>query len=85
MILKKKITSLLLIVFSVMMTIFLCGCAESENNRKTTILDTDSALLTIFTFDGKKESTLGLMNLGHSFLSIENISSASIKVGNVNY
>ena len=65
------------------MTIFIAGCDKSENNRETIIKDTDTALLTIFTFDGKKESSFGLMNLGHSFLSLENISSESFKIGNV--
>ena len=78
---KKSITSLILILLSVM-TIFIVGCDKSENNRETIIKDTDTALLTIFTFDGKKESSFGLMNLGHSFLSLENISSESFKIGN---
>lgn len=60
--------------------LLLCSCS-AEKNRETVIKSDDIALLTIFTFDGKKESTLGLMNLGHSFLSIENISSDVIEVG----
>ena len=65
----------------ILFTLF--GCAPDIQNRKTIIKDTDTALLTIFTFDGKKESSLGLMNLGHSFLSLENISSENIQIANV--
>lgn len=60
-----------------------CGCSSTPITRKTTIKDTDIAYLSLFTFDGKSESTMGLMNLGHSFLSLENVSSEPIKIANV--
>lgn len=62
--------------------VILIGCGKKEL-LKTEIKSTDVALLSIFSFDGKKESTLGLMNLGHSFLSLENISSSPIEISNV--
>lgn len=65
------------------MVILLFGCGEVPQKKKTVIKYSDIALLSIFTFDGKKESTLGLMNLGHSFLSLENISDNPIKISNV--
>lgn len=60
-----------------------CGCSSTPVVRKTTIKDTDIAYISLFTFDGKSESTMGLMNLGHSFLSLENVSSEPIKIANV--
>ena len=82
MTLKKYLSIVILILFSVIMPFLLCGCTSEKNSRKTIIKSTDTALLTIFTFDGKKESSLGLMNLGHSFLSLENISDKPIKIAN---
>ena len=83
MTITRGIKSLILLIFSVISLLIFCSCAGTKNDRETIIRDTDTALLTIFTFDGKKESSLGLMNLGHSFLSLENISSETIKIGNV--
>jgi len=81
--LKKNISiaNLLILVVSAMMLI--CGCSSTPVTRKTTIKDNDIAYVSLFTFDGKKESTMGLMNLGHSFLSFENVSSEPIKIANV--
>lgn len=56
---------------------------DTPVKQKTEIQAGDTALLTIFTFDGKKESTLGLANLGHSFLSLENISDHTITIAGV--
>lgn len=76
-----RINSLIIIVLSVMF--IFCGCSSTPVVRKTTIKDTDIAYISLFTFDGKSESTMGLMNLGHSFLSLENVSSEPIKIANV--
>ena len=82
MTLKKYFTNFYLIIFAIIAVLLLCGCNEPIK-QKTIVKETDVALLSLFTFDGKKESTLGLMNLGHSFLSLENISNKSIKLNNV--
>lgn len=70
-------------IFSLIVAIVLCVfvgfsfSACNENDRLFVTSETtenDVAILTIFAYDGKGESKFGLMNLGHSFLSIENIS-----------
>ena len=82
MILTKKYTIGIFLILIIIMSMLVCGCTNTVK-RTTVIKDTDIALLSIFTFDGKKESTLGLMNLGHSFLSVENTSDSAIEIGNV--
>ena len=59
------------------------SCSVNTTKHKTSVTSSDVALLTLFTFDGKKESKFGLFNLGHSFLSVENISSETITIGKV--
>lgn len=66
--------------------ILLCAysfCACSQNNIKhyTTVDSSDVALLSLFTFDGNSESHFGLFNLGHAFLSLENISENNLSIG----
>lgn len=79
----RKIAKTLLIVF---LLIFACSglvaCKDESREYKTNISDTDIAKLSLFTYDGSGESVWGLMNLGHSFLSIENVSSENIKLLN---
>jgi len=77
---KRSLSLLILIMLT--FVVLISGC-DGIKTRKTNIKNTDIALLSIFSFDGKKESTLGLMNLGHSFLSLENISSIPIEISNV--
>ena len=79
----KKFFSITILIIAMLNIFLLTGCTNTTSKQKTIIKTTDVALLSLFTFDGKKESTLGLMNLGHSFLSIENISSDVIKIANV--
>ena len=75
---KFCVTIMLLIV----MCLPLFACSNSVTHH-TSVDEGDVALLTIFTFDGKGEGKYGLKNLGHSFLSVENISEDTIKVGKV--
>lgn len=77
---KKFLTCLILIVM-VSMGLFVTACSGDERVYSADISDTDDIILSIFTYDGKGESGYGLMNLGHSFLSFENISGESIIVG----
>lgn len=73
---KKIFTLCLLIVLSM---IVLTAC--KQEHHKTLIETDDTALLTLYTFDGSSESTMGLFNLGHAFVSIENISENTITIG----
>lgn len=60
----------------------LVGCGPKvEKEYYATVDDGDTMKLTLFTYDGKGESHFGLMNLGHTFLSFENISSENVMVG----
>lgn len=56
------------------------GC-DKDKEYKAVIDDEDKVKLTLFTYDGKGESHFALMNLGHSFLSVENLSDEEITVG----
>ena len=64
------------------MTVFISACSPApKKNYSATVDDGDVMKLSLFTYDGKGESHFGLMNLGHTFLSFENISSEDIVVG----
>lgn len=77
----KKLLSFSLALFASILLLTSCG---ASNREYSVSVDTgDVALLTLYTFDGKSESKAGLMNLGHTFLSVENTSSQDIKVGKV--
>lgn len=56
------------------------GCDKGKEYMAV-IDEGDKIKLTLFTYDGRGESHFGLMNLGHSFLSIENMFSENIVVG----
>ncbi len=58
------------------------ACKNETTIRKIENLTNPVATLSIYTYDGKSESKFGLMNLGHSFLSISNTSKTKIKIGN---
>lgn len=74
----KKILSLALICI---LSLFLSACNEVNITRIATIKDDDDILMTIYAYDGAGEKNFGLMNFGHSFLSFENLTSQSIKIG----
>lgn len=74
-----KISSLIILLF-ICCTAFL-GCKSSSKDSYTSsVVETDIAKLSLFAYDGKSESTWGLMNLGHAFVSIENISEESLSI-----
>lgn len=77
---KKYLSCFILIMLS---CFIFASCNVDTPKHKTSVASTDVALLSIFTFDGKKESKYGLFNLGHSFLSVENTSLDTITVGKV--
>ncbi len=60
----------------------LTGCGEKNNGEYVAHIDeSDTAILTIFTYNGSTEKKPMLMNLGHAFFSLENVSSENITVG----
>ncbi len=76
----------LLKLFSVAIFIFVSSmcfysCKTDSKTRRIENIENAVATLTIFTYDGKGESKFGLMNLGHSFLSISNMSQSDIIIG----
>ena len=73
---KKFLSVLLLILCLSLFT----ACGE-DKDYKATIDSTDVAKLSLFSYDGKSESVWGLANLGHAFLSIENISDSEFYIG----
>lgn len=78
----RKILSLSLALIASILIFSSCNLKDNKDYH-TSVDASDVALLSLYTFDGKAESKMGLFNLGHSFLSIENISDEDIKVGKV--
>lgn len=78
----KKIFISIFLILIICVPLFACN--TSSEIKHTSVKSDDVALLTLFTFDGTGESKFGLKNLGHSFLSVENISDSSITVGKNN-
>lgn len=74
----KKIMSFLIVIC----TIFVCSC--SSQKVSITPIEDSVATMTIVSFDGESESVMGLMNLGHAFIAIENNSEEDILVGKYN-
>lgn len=76
-----KMLRMCCLVFVLFFSLTLCfGCGK-EREYVASIDDGDVIKLTLFTYDGKGESHFGLMNLGHTFLSFENISDENIDIG----
>lgn len=69
-----------LVLMLLILPLCIVGCGKDKDYIANIDAD-DKVKLTLFTYDGKGESHFGLMNLGHSFLSIENISDEDITVG----
>ena len=76
-IMRKILIVLLMLVFCSM---FVSACAD-DRKYSASIDENDVAKLTLFAYDGKSESVFGLANLGHAFLSIENLSNEEISIG----
>lgn len=69
-------------MLSLILPFMLVGCGSKPNKEYYAgVEDGDTVKLTLFTYDGKGESHFGLMNLGHTFLSFENISSENVNIG----
>lgn len=66
----------------VFMSVFtFTGCGNDNRTRELNISSDDTALLSIFSDNGKSESNFFLQNYGHAFLSVTNISDATFFVG----
>lgn len=76
--LKRVVVSLLVFV-----SIFVfCACNETQPKNRTTNMSADDTIeLTIFAYDGGKESSFGLINFGHSFLGFKNLGTEPVIVG----
>ena len=82
-IIMKKFLSLILIISSLILhssVFFACKNNVEDRVYSTVAHDEDIAYITLYTFDGKSESKWGLMNLGHAFIGIENISDEIISI-----
>ncbi len=75
-----KLFSIAIFIFVASMCFF--SCKNELKTREIEYIKNHIATLSIFTFDGKSESQFGLMNLGHSFLSISNASKDDVVIGN---
>lgn len=76
--LKKILSAIMVCVLS----LFLVACGNSPKEKVATINPDDDIIMTIYAYDGAGESRFGLMNLGHSFLSFENVTEDSMMIGN---
>ena len=74
---KQFISVIVLLLVTCFMFV---GCTE-DRQYEANVASGDIAKFTLFTYDGKGESVWGLANLGHTFLSIENISQDTITIG----
>lgn len=72
----------LIALFFIFISTTLCACSNSDRLYQTNIKEDDIAYITLFSFSGEDEAKYGLMNLGHAFLSIENISDKDIEIYN---
>lgn len=70
------------ILCSLILLLLLSACGKSVDIIKDAIVIDESAiaLLSLVTYDGKNESNYGLMNLGHAFITVENIGDDAIEV-----
>lgn len=80
----KKIFSLVIILLLIFTASFsIVSCNKDNREYKADIGESDIALLTLFTSNSKEEDNLGLFNLGHSFLSLENLTDNHLKLNNM--
>lgn len=74
----KSLFLALIICFCCLLT----ACNNPSKDYKINIYDTDIARLSLFTYSGEGETSYGLLNLGHAWISIENISNEDIVIYN---
>lgn len=77
---KRVIAGLFILICSVALT---CGCDDNKNKKQLASIDDSVGNLTIFSLTQSNKDTLPLLlNLGHSFITIENTSSDNMTIGN---
>jgi hypothetical protein len=79
---KKFHIKAFILVFMISICSILSACNNGNNDYKVNMYNTDIAYFSLFTYSGEGESSYGIVNLGHAFLSIENISEEDIVVYN---
>ncbi len=80
----KKIKCILFSLIILFSAFVYSGCNQQVNgepSKKTVDANDCVAELTIYTFDGKPESDFGIINLGHAFIGIKNISEEVLDIG----
>lgn len=76
---KKFLCTILIIV--ILCTLFV-GCSPTDKTYKNAPpKDNAVAVITLYTFNGDSERVPGLMNLGHAFITISNISNTALTIG----
>ena len=79
---KKFSLKAILLVLMISFCTIISACSGGNKDYKINIYEDDIAYITLFAYSGKDESNWGLINLGHAFLSIENISNNPITIYN---
>ena len=80
---KKFRLKAILLVLMISFCTIISACSGGNKDYKVNIYEDDIAYITLFAYSGKDESNWGLINLGHAFLSIENISNNPITIYNI--
>ena len=68
------------LIIVILCGLLFCSC-DSYSYGELSIDQSDVAILSIFSDDGSKDSSLLIRNYGHAFLSLTNISSSNFFVG----
>ncbi|MFA6661996.1 MAG: hypothetical protein WCS56_03050 [Bacilli bacterium] len=67
------------ILIAILVLLGIVGCKRADSQYTTEDSNTDSiAILSIYSYNGESESKYFIYSLGHSFMSIENITSSDI-------
>ena len=80
--LKKFNIKAILLVLMLSFCTVLSACSNENKDYKVNMYEDDIAYFSLFTYSGEGETSYGLINLGHAFVSIENISDETISIYN---
>lgn len=80
---KQKKFIAIALIFTFIFMFSSCGITPNQYVLAE-VKPTDIALISLFSHDGKGQTKFGILNMGHSFLAIKNISNKSIKIGEMN-
>lgn len=77
----RRIINVILIMLFISISLCMFACKDNGNKDYTaSIEESDVAKLSLFAFDGEGEQKWGLMNLGHAWVTIENVSTSPIQL-----